>query len=346
MSEHWSTPNGCHADCPVREADVVSAPVVVTIVQDRYTYLQAMYVGDDLRQTSGSAIQASAVAGQLDGVPAVLRFVLTELGPAQAWPSRLHDCRLAACASASITVVQDTVSRLVAIYADGRLLRVDPYLTMYPREPHMAITMQTALARYAEFPKQLCDVKPLCDVAFAASNDGEKTPSPAEKTCTVAKITSREWAAAFVEKNKRFPHAIDYADAGYDQGSQCACTTVGGCVLRDACNGHHCDRNCYTQQLQDYIVMFSTKRAEPKQEDRPTTVKDLLSRILKLESQCRNNGKVPTIVRIPLWAESLLLCGAHFGEVRQAFRWQAGSWRPQSIYGLQCIWETEELVVE
>lgn len=341
MSEHWSTPNGCHADCPVCDAEGASAPVVVTIVQDSRTYAQAMYVGDDLRQMSGNAIQASAVASHIDGATVVLQFVLTELGQSQSWPARLQDCRLKACASARTTVVQDTVSRLVAIYADGRLLRVEPYLTMYPGEPRMAITMQTALPRYAAFPKQLCDVKPLCAVAFSADCDGEKTPAAAEKTCEAAKITSREWAIAFVKKHNRFPHAIDYADAGYGQGSQCACTTVGDCVLRDACNGHHCDRNCYTQQLQDYIVISNTKRAPTKEPQRPTTVEALLSQIRTMMTDVDCDT-----ICIPLWAERLLLQGAHLDEVRRAFRWQAGSWRPQSIYSLQCIWETDELVVE
>lgn len=338
MTEHWSTPNGCHSDCPVCAADVASAPVVVTIVQDRYTYAQAMYVGDDLRQTSGNAIQASAVAGHMDGEPVVLRFVLTSLGQSQSWPSRLQDCRLEACESASTTVVQDTVSRLVAIYVDGRLLRVEPYLTTYACEPRMVITMQTSLARYAAFPKQLCDVKPLCAVEFPKVGT-ELTP---EKAAESAKPSSREWAAAFVEKNKRFPHAIDYADAGYGTGSQCDCTTVGECVLRDACNGQHCDRNCYTQQLQDYIVMSSTKRAEPKQETgRPTTAEALLAKIRTMMTDT-----AITTVRIPLWAEGVLLQGVNLGEVRRAMRFQAGSWRPKSIYSMQCVWETAELVVE
>lgn len=237
----------------------------------------------------------------------------------------------------SITVVQDTVSRLVAIYVDGRLLRVEPYLTTYSCEPRMAITMQTSLARYAAFPKQLCDVKPLCAVEFPKVGT-EPTP---EKAAEPAKPSSREWAAAFVEKSNRFPHAIDYADAGYGTGSQCDCTTVGECVLHAACNGHHCDRNCYTQQLQDYIVMSNTKRAPSKVEERPATVEALLAKIrtMMTDADCDT-------ICIPLWAEKLLLQGAHLGDVRRTMRWQAGSWRPQSIYSLRCIWETKDLVVE
>ncbi len=340
MTEHWSTPNGCHSDCPVCTADVASVPVVVTIVQDRYTYAQAMYVGDDLRQISGNAIQASAVAVHMDGEPVVLRFVLTSLGQSQSWPSRLHDCRLEACASASTTVVQDTVSRRVAVYADGRLLRVEPDLQEYVGEPKMPVNsiMQTSLKVYGEFPQRLCDVEPLCAVEFRKVGD-EPTP---EKAAELAKPSSREWAAAFVEKNKRFPHAIDYADAGYGIGNQCDCATMGECVLRDACNGHHCDRNCYTQQLKDYIAMSNTKRAVPRQEDsRPTTAEALLSKIrtMMTDADCDT-------ICIPLWAEKLLLQGAHLGDVRRAMRWQAGSWRPQSIYSLRCIWETKDLVVE
>lgn len=180
-----------------------------------------------------------------------------------------------------------------------------------------------------------------CEEYVTANIAREKKPTAAETPCAVAGLTSREWATAFVEKNKRFPHALDYANAGYGKGAQCDCRSLGDCVLRDAFNGQHCDRNCYTRQLQDYIATSSTKQVQPKEEQRPTTVEALLAKIRTMMTDVDCDT-----IRIPLWAERLLLQGAHLGEVRRAFRWQAGSWRPQSIYGLQCIWETEELVVE
>ena len=242
-----------------------------------------------------------------------------------------------------VTVVRDTVSRRIAVYVGGNLLRTDSYLCSYAGEPPMSVTMETALKVYGEFPKQLCDVKPLAYVVFDRA--GETKPAVAETPCASAKTTSREWATAFVEKHKRFPHALDYANAGYDKGTQCDCRSLGDCVLRDAFNGQHCDRNCYTDQLRDYIAMSNTKRAEPKQEDRPATVEELLSRISKLESQCRNNGKSPTTVYIPSWAESLLLCGIHLPEVRTTMKWRAHDWRPYSIYSLACVWGSDEFLL-
>lgn len=179
-----------------------------------------------------------------------------------------------------------------------------------------------------------------CEEYVTAASAGEKKPAAAETPCAATKPTSREWAAAFVEKNKQFPHALDYADAGYGQGSQCDCTSVGDCVLRDA-TVSCCNRNCYTRQLQDYIALSQTKRDTAKEECRPATTEALLAKIRTMitDTACDT-------VRIPLWAEGLLLKGADLGEVRRAFRWQAGSWRPQSIYNLRCVWETEELVVE
>lgn len=180
-----------------------------------------------------------------------------------------------------------------------------------------------------------------CEEYVTAGIAGEAKPAVAETPLAVVKPTSREWSTEFVEKYNRFPHAIDYADAGYGTGSQCDCTNMSECVLRDAFNRQHCDRNCYTQQLKDYIVMSTTKRAVSKQEDnRPTTAEALLSKIrtMMTDADCDT-------ICIPLWAEKLLLQGANLGEVRRAMRWQAGSWRPQSIYSLRCVWETKDLVV-
>lgn len=161
------------------------------------------------------------------------------------------------------------------------------------------------------------------------------------------KTTSREWAAAFAAENHRFPHALDYANAGYDQGGQCDCSSKGDCVLRDACNGHSCDRNCYTQQLKDYIVMSNTKR-QPAHPERPQTTEAVLMRINELEYSGRRSGKTPTRVYIPKWAEELVLNGIHLSHMRMAMKWRAGSWRPYSIYGLECIWDTaaNDLAVE
>lgn len=171
-----------------------------------------------------------------------------------------------------------------------------------------------------------------------------ETPCEATKA---TKLTSREWATQFVEKNKRFPHAIDYADAGYDQGSQCDCATVGECVLRDACNGHSCGRNCYTQQLKDYIVMSNTKRSATVQEDRPKTTGGLLVHISRLASDLagRHRGIVPTMVHMPEWAEQLLLQGTHLPNVRCHMVWQAGDWRPRDICGMQVVWGSQKLDV-
>ena len=204
-----------------------------------------------------------------------------------------------------VTVVRDTVSRRIAVYVGGNLLRTDSYLCSYAGEPPMSVTMETALKVYGEFPKQLCDVKPLAYVVF--DHAGETKPAAVETPCEATKTTSREWATAFVEKYKRFPHAIDYADAGYGTGSQCDCTNGSECVLRDAFNRQHCDRNCYTQQLRDYIVMSSTKRDAVKVEERrPTTAEALLAKIRTMMTDVDCDT-----IRIPLWAEGLLLCGAN-----------------------------------
>lgn len=367
MTEHWSTPNGCHSDCPVCAADVAAAPVVeydqhsavlsnsrvVTVVRDNTMGNHAVYVGN-AKRWSAQVIDVGTLEHVLGSSPFMLRSASVTLSPDVKFPDTLDACMaldtdagkpdaaVRGFPAGVVTVVRDTVSRRVAVYVGGNLLRTDSYLFSYAGEPPMSVTMETSLKVYGEFPKQLCDVEPLCAVEFSKVGT-EPTP---EKAAEPAKPSSREWATSFVEKYKRFPHAIDYADAGFGTDSQCDCTNMSECVLRDAFNRQHCDRNCYTQQLKDYIVMSSTKRAEPKQEDRPATVEDLLSRISKLESQCRNNGKVPAIVRIPLWAEGLLLQGVHNTDVRRELRWRAGSWRPHAIWGLQCIWETEELVVE
>lgn len=74
--------------------------------------------------------------------------------------------------------------------------------------------------------------------------------------------TSRQWAARFWEANGRFPLSLDYHAAGYGAGSQCACASAGECVLKDA-TVNHCNRNCYTVQLQDYIAL-TTKTSEKK----------------------------------------------------------------------------------
>lgn len=267
MKEHWSTPNGCHSDCPVCAVDsvqeVVAAPVIVTIVQDTRTDGQAMYVGDNLRRVA-KPLSATEVSAQMGDATVGLRVVLTTLGYMQPFPSRLQDCQ-------TRPAIPDTCN----------------------------------------------------DNAAAA-----------------AKPSSREWATAFVEKHNQFPHALDYADAGYGTGSQCDCKSVGDCVLRDA-TVSCCNRNCYTQQLKDYIVMSTTKRAVPKVEERrPNTVEALLAQIKTMidDVDCNN-------IHIPEWAENLLLQGAHLGDVRRAFRWQAGSWRPLSIYSLRCVWDADELVV-
>ena len=152
--------------------------------------------------------------------------------------------------------------------------------------------------------------------------------------------TSRAWATAFVEKHNRFPHALDYANAGFGTGTQCDCPTVGECVLRDACNGHHCDRNCYTQQLKDYIVMSHTKRAEPVQEVRPATTEALLANIRTMIAESSGDT-----IHIPRWAEDLLLQWVHLPDSRRVMQWRAGDWRPQAIYGMRCVWDADVLIV-
>ena len=365
MTEHWSTPNGCHQDCPAcaaAAAKVVAVEYyehsltvpnsrVVTVVRDRTLGNHAMYVGND-KQWSSLVINARVLECVLGSAPFMLRNVSVTLSPDVKFPDTLAECMsldtdavkpdaaVRGFPAGVVTVVRDTVSRRIAVYVGGNLLRTDSYLCSYAGEPPMSVTMETALKVYGEFPKQLCDVKPLAYVVF--DHAGETKPAAVETPCEATKTTSREWATAFVEKYKRFPHAIDYADAGYGTGSQCDCTNGSECVLRDAFNRQHCDRNCYTQQLRDYIVMSSTKRDAVKVEERrPTTAEALLAKIRTMMTDVDCDT-----IRIPLWAEGLLLCGANLGEVRRAFRWQAGSWRPQSIYSLKCVWETEELVVE
>lgn len=241
MTEHWSTPNGCHADCPACATDAAkvaaveyyahSASVpnsrVATVVRDKTTGNHALYVGND-KQWASQLIDAGVLECRLGPAPFMLRSASVTLGPDVRFPDTLDAC-------------------------------------------------------------------------LSSDTDAVKTINDA----------SREWATAFVEKNNRFPHAIDYANAGYGIGNQCDCVTVGECVLRDACNGHHCDRNCYTQQLKDYIVMSGTKRAAPRQEDsRPATVEALLARIRTMIAEYSGGT-----IHIPRWAEDLLLLGAHLPDV-------------------------------
>jgi hypothetical protein len=185
------------------------------------------------------------------------------------------------------------------------------------------------------------DVKPLAYVVFDRA--GETKPAAVETPREPAKITSREWAAAFVEKNKRFPHALNYADAGYGQGTQCACPTVGECVLREA-TIDCCSRNCYTQQLQDYIALSSTKR-EPTHLGRPQTIEALVIQITSLETLYRKQGTSPTTLYMPQWAEELLLSAINLSHVRAAMEWRANDWRPYSIYGLRFVWGSNVLNV-
>lgn len=86
MSEHWSTPNGCHADCPVREADVAKAGAVeyyehsavlsnsrvVTVVRDKTTGNHAVYIGN-ARRWSAQVIDASILEHVIGASPFMLR---------------------------------------------------------------------------------------------------------------------------------------------------------------------------------------------------------------------------------------------------------------------------------
>lgn len=318
MTEHWSTSNGCHPDCPVCAADVPQAPVVeyyqhsavlsnsrvVTVVRDRTTSNHAMYVGNS-KKWSAKLIDAGVIEIVLGrSMPFMLRCVETTLCQYEKFPDTLDECVL-----------------------------LEPLPK--PQPPAELRVTQHTLQRTP------------FEITFAANGDGEKKPAAEETPCAATKMTSREWATQFVVENHRFPHALDYANAGYDQGGQCDCSSIGDCVLRDACNGHSCDRNCYTQQLKDYIVMSNTKR-QPAHPERPQTTEAVLMRINELEYSGRRSGKTPTRVYIPKWAEELVLNGIHLSHMRMAMKWRAGSWRPYSIYGLECIWDTaaNDLAVE
>lgn len=74
-------------------------------------------------------------------------------------------------------------------------------------------------------------------------------------TINCSSIRSRSWATDFVLQIGRFPNAIEYANAGFGDG-QCGCEMGGQCSLRD----HElcpvsCDRNCYADQLRDFIAI-------------------------------------------------------------------------------------------
>jgi len=161
------------------------------------------------------------------------------------------------------------------------------------------------------------------------------------------KTTSREWAAAFAAANKRFPHALDYANSGYDQGSQCDCNSIGDCVLRDACGGHSCDRNCYTQQLKDYIVLSNTKAGVPKSPDqRPYTAENTPDRLYDMKRKYleRHQAARPLYVHITSEVEQLM---QECKDARTAYSavWQAGSWRPYSIFGMECVWDSASVFI-
>ena len=67
---------------------------------------------------------------------------------------------------------------------------------------------------------------------------------------------SLTWARDFIRDFKRLPTALEYAENGYGDGSQCDCEAMGQCPVNS--NGKmetRTNRRCYANQLRDFIAL-------------------------------------------------------------------------------------------